>query len=55
MAAFAALPPGADFKELRGTPRGMYQLRIAGPFRIRFRWLEGCACDIKAGQFHDED
>ncbi len=55
LASFAALPPGAQFKELQGVLRGTYQLRIAGPYRIRFKWQDGRACDIQAGNFHDGD
>ncbi|HXM18889.1 MAG TPA: hypothetical protein VN934_08745 [Candidatus Tumulicola sp.] len=55
LASFTALPSGADFKELRGALRGTYQLRIAGPYRIRFIWQEHQACEIHAGHFHDED
>jgi toxin HigB-1 len=55
VASFRALPPGADFKELRGVARGTYQLRIAGPYRIRFTWSEEGAYELHAGDFHDED
>jgi len=55
LAAFRALPPGADFKELHGRLRGTYQLRIAGPYRIRFRWSIDHTYAIEARQFHDED
>ncbi len=55
MASFKALPPGADFKELRGVARGTYQLRIAGAYRIRFTWSEEGAYELHAGDFHDED
>jgi plasmid maintenance system killer protein len=55
LAAFKALPPGADFKELAGPLKGIYQLRIAGPYRIRFTWVEDQAWTIQAGEFHDED
>jgi plasmid maintenance system killer protein len=54
MAAFNALPPGADFKALHGRLRGTYQLRIAGPYRVRFRWAENRSYDIEARNFHDE-
>ena len=30
MAAFTALPPGVQFKELQGALRGTYHIRIAG-------------------------
>ncbi|HVA33359.1 MAG TPA: type II toxin-antitoxin system RelE/ParE family toxin [Candidatus Baltobacteraceae bacterium] len=55
MAAFTALPPGANFKELCGDLRGTYQFRIGGPYRIRFRWVRDRAWMIQAAHFHDED
>jgi plasmid maintenance system killer protein len=55
MTAFALLPPGADFKALHGAFRGFYQLRIAGPDRIRFSWDGTETREIQAGQFHDQD
>src|SRR5271155_4601947 len=53
MAAFTALPPGVEFKELHGHLRGTYQFRIGGPYRIRFRWNRDHACEIQAAHFHD--
>ncbi len=55
MTAFTSLPPGADFKSLHGALHGFYQIRIAGPYRIRFMWDGTEACEIHAGQFHDQD
>lgn len=51
MAAFTSLPPGADFKELKGAWRGTYQLRIGGPYRIRFKWTEGWRARFKRATF----
>lgn len=55
LGAFNALPPGAEFKELHAPRRGTDQLRIAGPYRIRFAWSENRAWAIEARDFHDED
>jgi plasmid maintenance system killer protein len=51
----STLPRGSRFKELHGPLRGTYQLRVGGPYRIRFRWSDGHAVEIQASHFHDED
>jgi|GEM_PF-1041218 len=51
---FSELAAGASFKELHGRLQGTYQVRIAGQYRIRFKWSNFGACEIQAGEFHDE-
>jgi plasmid maintenance system killer protein len=52
----SSFPPGWQFKVLRGRQRGVFQVRIDGRYRIRFRWDEQYgAVDVTAGDFHDED
>ena len=45
------LPPGNDLKKLGGTP-GLWQVRIRGPYRVRFRWDGQNAYDVEIGDFH---
>jgi plasmid maintenance system killer protein len=52
---FSGLAGGAHFKELHGGLKGTYQLRIAGQYRIRFKWASSGTYEIQAGTFHDED
>ncbi|MDQ2679756.1 MAG: hypothetical protein M3Y21_01870 [Candidatus Eremiobacteraeota bacterium] len=53
MLAFKTLPPGAEFKQLGGRLRGTYQLRVGGPYRIRFQWKPGIgAVAIQVANFH---
>ena len=52
----SSFPPGWRFKVLHGKQQGVFQVRIDGRYRIRFRWDEQYgAIDVTAGEFHDED
>ena len=52
----ANYPPGWRFKQLHGTLRGTYQIRIDGQYRIRFHWDQHHgAVSVTLGEFHGED
>ena len=48
-----ALPGGNRFKELKGSRKGTYSVRINDQWRITFRWVEGNAHDVRIEDYHD--
>ena len=49
------VPPGNRLKLLEPKSAGIWQIRINGVHRIRFRWDCGNAQDVQIGDFHDDD
>ena len=46
------LPPGNELKGLQGRSEGLFQMRIDGTHRVRFRWDGRDAYDVELGDFH---
>ena len=47
-----AVPRGNRFKELKGTRKGTYSVRINDQWRITFRWADGDAHDVRIEDYH---
>ena len=47
-----ANPTGNHFKELKGTRKGTYSVRINDQWRITFRWADGDAHDVRIEDYH---
>lgn len=48
-----AIPAGNRFKELKGSRKGTYSVRINDQWRITFRWADGNAHDVRIEDSHD--
>jgi proteic killer suppression protein len=46
------IPPGNELKKLHGRSEGLFQMRIGGKYRVRFRWDGKDAYDVEVGDFH---
>jgi len=47
-----ATPAGNRFKELKGSRKGTYSVRINDQWRITFRWADGDAHDVRIEDYH---
>lgn len=49
------IPPGNKLKPLQGKKwGGWHQVRVNNKYRIRFKWKNGHAYDVRFGDFHDK-
>ena len=46
------VPPGNEFKALKGAEAGFYQIRVNGQYRIMFSFREGHCYDVCCQDFH---
>jgi proteic killer suppression protein len=49
------VPPGNQFKALKGARAGVYQLRVNQQYRIRFTVREEHFYGVQCQDFHDDD
>ena len=48
------VPPGNQFKALKGANAGVYQLRVNDQYRIRFTFREEYCHGVCCQDFHDD-
>jgi proteic killer suppression protein len=48
------VPPGNEFKALKGADAGVYQIRVNIQYRIRFTFREERFYDVSCKDFHDD-
>ena len=48
------VPPGNQFKALKGANAGLYQLRVNDQYRIRFTFREECFHAVCCKDFHGD-
>ena len=48
------VPPGNQFKALKGKEAGFYSIRVNDQYRIRFTYREEHFYDVSCKDFHDE-
>jgi toxin HigB-1 len=48
------VPPGNQFKALKGTEAGFYSIRVNDQYRIRFTYREEHFHDVYCKDFHDD-
>ena len=46
------VPPGNRLKELEGSRKGEYSLRINDQYRVCFRWTDSGPYDVKIEDYH---
>ena len=46
------VPPGNEFKALKGAEAGFYQIRVNQQYRITFRWEGHDAHDVCCEDYH---
>ena len=48
------VPPGNQFKALKGIETGCYSIRVNDQYRIRFTYREEHFYDVSCKDFHDD-